>query len=233
MGYQDIKKEIILNASSKYAKNLQRFFKTGKGEYGEGDIFVGIKIPVLRKIAQKYIESEFAALQKLLNSKIHEERMVALLILTYQYKKYPAKESEVYNFYLQNFKHINNWDLVDLSAPIISGKYLLDKDNDILYKWARSDHLWTRRIAVLSTYEFIRNSRFDEILKIAEILLNDTHDLMHKAVGWMLREVGKRDLKTEETFLRKNYKNMPRTMLRYAIERFEETKRKAYLKGEI
>jgi 3-methyladenine DNA glycosylase AlkD len=212
------------------AKILAGFFKTGKGQYGEGDIFLGITVPDQRKIAKKYLSLSFVNLQKLLASKIHEYRLVALLILVEQYQKASDQDkSKIVKFYLKNSKNINNWDLVDLSAPKILGEYLSDKDKSILYKFAKAKNLWQKRIAIVATFSFIRKNNFDETLKIAEILLNDNHDLIHKAVGWMLREVGKKDLKVLEKFLQKHYKKMPRTMLRYAIEKFEEGERKKYL----
>lgn len=219
------------------ARDLQRFFKTGKGEYGEGDIFLGIVVPLQRRVAKKYLDLSLDDLQKLLDSKIHEYRLTALFILVAKFKKAENKK-EIVDFYLKNTKNINNWDLVDLSAPNILGEYLVDKNRSILYKLVRSIIIWERRIAVLATFAFIkkkqdcfsRNNNFDDSLKIAEILIDDKHDLIHKAVGWMLREVGKRDLKTEEDFLKKFYKKMPRTMLRYAIEKMDETKRQGYLR---
>jgi 3-methyladenine DNA glycosylase AlkD len=214
------------------AKLLQGFFKTGKGQYGEGDIFLGIKVPVQRETAKKYLDLSLENIQELLNSNIHEYRLVGLLILIEKFKKVENKK-DIFDFYLKNAKRINNWDLVDLSAPNIVGNFLLDKNRDILLEYAKSDNLWEKRISILSTAAFIRNNEFDEIIKISEMLLNDSHDLIHKAVGWMLREVGKRDLEILETFLKKHYKNMPRTMLRYSIEKFPEEKRKAYLKGNI
>ncbi|MBU0731798.1 DNA alkylation repair protein [Patescibacteria group bacterium] len=211
---------------------LQRFFKTGKGEYGQGDIFYGIKVPEVRKLVRQYykdisLEDDI----KLLHSKIHEERLCAVLILVAKFEKADEKEKgEIYTIYLKNAKYVNNWDLVDLSAPNIVGNYLLVKDRKILYKLAKSKNLWEKRISILSTYTFIRESQFEDTIKISEIFLKDDHDLIHKAVGWMLREVGKRDQAVEEKFLKKYYKTMPRTMLRYAIEKFPENKRKFYLK---
>lgn len=229
-----IKKEIKKHANPGQAAILQKFFKTGKGEYGEGDIFYGIKVPEQRKIAKQFKDLSFTDLRSLLNSNIHEERLIAAFILVEQYKKGDDKKKKaVFNFYLKNKKGINNWDLVDLSAPQIIGEHLLDKEKDLLYKFAHSNNLWEKRISVLSTFTFIRNHFFEDTLNISEILLNDKHDLIQKAVGWMLREIGKRDLITEEEFLQKHYKKMPRTMLRYAIEKFPEEKRKAYLRGNI
>lgn len=173
-------------------------------------------------------------IQELLNSEVHEKRLIALLILIKKYKKSDSEgKKEIFNFYLKNTKNIKNWDLVDLSCRDIIGNFLLDKNRDLLCKLAKSKNLWEKRIAIISTSEFIRNNQFEDTLKISEILLDDKHDLIHKAVGWMLREVGKKNLKAEEDFLKKHYKKMPRTMLRYAIERFEEKKRLSYLNGEI
>src|SRR3989338_3770086 len=211
----------------KQAANLQRFFKTGKGEYGEGDIFLGIKVPEQRKLAGKYKELDLEILQKLIQSPVHEHRLTALFILIYQFKMNPK---EIFEFYIKNTQYVNNWDLVDLSAPNIVGKYLEDKPRDLLYKFSASENLWERRISVLSCFWFIKNKNFDDALKIAEILLNDKHDLIHKAVGWMLREIGKKNQELEEEFLKKHYKTMPRTMLRYAIEKFSEEKKKFYMK---
>ena len=228
----EIKKDLKKLANPKQAKLLQRFFKTGKGEYGEGDIFLGIKVPEQRKIAKKYPDLSLKEIQELLLSKIHENRLTSLFVLIEQYKKSDEKgKKEIFGFYLKNTKNINNWDLVDLSAPKIVGDYLLDKNRSILYKLAKSKSLWERRISILSTAAFIWNNEYKDTLKISGILLNDKHDLIHKGVGWMLREVGKRvSQEKEEEFLRKHYKKMPRTMLRYAIERFSEKKRKFYMK---
>jgi 3-methyladenine DNA glycosylase AlkD len=212
------------------AKNLSWFFKTGKGQYGEGDIFLGIPVPEQRKIAKKYISLSLNDLQELLSSKIHEHRFTALLILVSKYRK--AEESlkeEIFYFILKNTENINNWDLVDLSAPRIIGDYLLNRERSILYRLAKSKSLWERRISILSTFKFIDNNDFKDALRISELLLHDEHDLIHKAVGWALREIGKRDQNLEERFLNKHYLYMPRTMLRYAIEKFEEKKRQNYL----
>ena len=229
-----LKKELKKLANPKQAEVLQRFFKTGKGEYGEGDIFLGIKVPVQREAADKFQELSLKDIEKLLDSKIHEHRMMALFVLIKQYKKADENTKKIiFDFYLKNTKNINNWDLVDLSTPKIVGDYLLDKPRSVLYKLAQSKNLWERRIAIISTWIIIRNNEFDDTLKIAKILLNDKHDLIHKAVGWMLREVGKRDQKLEEEFLKKHYLKMPRVMLRYAIEKFEEKKRKSYLNKKV
>lgn len=215
------------------AKNLEWFFKTGKGEYGEGDQFLGITVPKLREISKKYQSLNLNDLQKLLESKIHEHRLSALMILRFKYENKSVDEKskkEVVHFYLLNTKKINNWDLVDLSCHYILGNWLLTKDREILYKLAKSDNLWEKRISIISTFAFIRNDQFTDTLRISEILINDKHDLIHKAVGWALREIGKKDKKVEISFLNKYYKTMPRTMLRYAIEKFSEKERKFYLK---
>jgi len=232
----DLKKDIEKAKNPEQAKILQRFFKTGKGEYGEGDIFLGIKVPVQRIIAKKYTELSFMDLQSLLNSKIHEERLIALIILTNKYKKAKkdtAKKRQIFEFYLKNTNNINNWDLVDLSAPNIVGDFSNIDGNEIIRFLAKSKNLWEKRIAIVSTHAFIKKRIFGETLAVADILIKDEHDLIHKAVGWMLREVGKRNVEVLEIFLKDRYKTMPRTMLRYAIEKFPEEKRKKYLRGEI
>lgn len=232
MSINDLKKELKEKSNLEKAKFLQRFFKTGKGEYAEGDKFIGITVPVLRKLSKKYKDLSFPELKKLITSKIHEERLISLFILIIQFEKGDEKVKErIYKFYLEHLKGVNNWDLVDLSAPNIIGVSLINKEKNILYEFAKSNDLWKKRISILSTFQFIKNYQFEDTLAISEILLNDKHDLIHKAVGWMLRETGKRNLKVEEDFLKSRYKNMPRTMLRYAIEKFPEIKRQAYLKG--
>lgn len=233
MTLKDLEVELREHENKEQATILQRFFKTGEGQYGEGDIFLGIKVPVQRKIAKQFPELSINELQELLNSKIHEKRLIALFVLITKYKKADeAEKKKIFDFYLQNTKNVNNWDLVDLSAPNIVGDFLLDKNREILYKLVKRD-LWEKRIAIVSTFNFIRENQFSDTLKISGLLLEDKHDLIHKAVGWMLREVGKRKEEELENFLKKHYKNMPRTMLRYAIERFEEEKRKRYLNGEV
>lgn len=225
-------------SNPKQAKILQRFFKTGKGEYGEGDIFLGVKVPDQRKVAGKFQELSLGDIEKLLNSRIHEHRMAALFVLINKYEKADGNtKKKIFDFYLKNTKNINSWDLVDISAPKIVGGFLLEKFNEssmprprLLYKLAKSKDLWERRIAIISTWAFIRNNNFDDTLKISKIFLFDEHNLIHKATGWMLREVGKRDQKVEEEFLKKYYLKMPRVMLRYAIEKFDDEKRKFYLK---
>lgn len=229
-----LKKDLQKLANPTKAKTALWFFKTGQGEYGEGDKFLGVSVPNQRTIAIKYKDLAITSLQSLLSSKIHEYRLTALFILVSQYnqaKKDGQKKKEIVDFYLKNTPNINNWDLVDSSAHYILGGYLLDEpDRKILYKLAKSTNLWEKRIAIISTLAFIRANQFDDTLRIAEVLLNDKHDLIHKAVGWMLREVGNRNLKVAEEFLQRYYRQMPRTMLRYAIEKFSENKRLSYLK---
>ena len=226
-----IKKELEKLKNPKQAEILQRFFKTGKGQYGQGDIFLGIKAPVQRKIAKEFKKVSLKDIEILLNSKVHEHRLISLFILINKFRKADNLEKKkIFDFYLENTKNINNWDLVDLSAANIVGEFLQDKPRKALYKLAKSKSLWEKRIAMLACFAFIRNNDFSDALKISEILVNDEHDLIHKAVGWMLREIGKRDQKIEEAFLKKHYRKMPRTMLRYAIEKFSEKKRKFYLK---
>jgi len=230
----ELRKKIKLHVSPEVAKTMKWFFKTGEGEYGQGDIFAGLKVPTQRTLAREFKDLPLTDLNILLNSPIHEERLISLFILVNKYEKGDDQEREIiFSFYLKNRSGINNWDLVDLSAPKIIGKHLLQNDRSLLFKFAVSKNLWERRIAVLSTYEFIRNNDFETMLKIAEMLLDDNHDLIHKAVGWMLREIGKRDLRREENFLKQHYRKIPRTMLRYAIEKFPESKRKKYLQGKI
>jgi 3-methyladenine DNA glycosylase AlkD len=222
------------HANSHIAAHSRRFFKCGPGEYGEGDLFLGIRVPVLRTIARRFKNVPVDTVTGLLQSKYHEERLVALIIWTLQFQKAtPEHRRRIYESYLAHTKWINNWDLVDLSAHKIIGAYLADRSRDILYKLARSAALWDRRIAIISTFFFIQNNHYDDTLSVADILLNDHEDLIHKAVGWMLREIGKRDLPVETAFLESRYRFMPRTMLRYAIEKFDEPLRQNYLKGLI
>lgn len=228
--------ELKFLANEERAKHSQRFFKTGKGEYAEGDIFLGITVPVQREVAKKYSILTLEQLQELMNSKIHEHRFVALVILMQRYKK--ARKNGVdkmrlFQFYLKNTHRINNWDLVDVSAPNIVGDFSINEGNEMIRHLARSSNLWEKRIAIISTLAFIKRRNFGETLAVADMLLKDEHDLIHKAVGWALREVGKKNQNVLELFLSSRYKEMPRTMLRYAIEKFPEEKRKMYLEGEI
>jgi 3-methyladenine DNA glycosylase AlkD len=231
---KEIQKELRQLADKQTAAHSQRFFKTGKGEYGEGDVFLGIRVPVLRKTARKYHDISLAVTSELLKSKFHEERLFALIVLVEQFKKSrPDQKPAIYHLYLNHTKNINNWDLVDISAPHIVGAYLHTSDRQPLYDLAVSRDLWERRISIIATFYFIRHNEFVDAFNISEILLNDKEDLIHKAVGWMLREIGKRNLAAEEGFMKEHYQKMPRTMLRYAIEKFEEKKRKSYLLGQI
>lgn len=217
---------ILSSANKKKAVILSNFFKTGKGQYGEGDVFLGISVPQQRKIALSFLDLSYSDLQKFLNSKYHEFRLIALLILVKKFKDSSESERKrVFDFYLKNLKNINNWDLVDLSSYNIVGAYLFDKNRKTLYDLAISKHLWSRRVAMVSTFYFIKNKDLNDVFKIAKILLNDKHDLMHKAVGWMLREAGKRDQVRLEKFLLDNQKKIARTTWRYAIERFSPEKR--------
>ncbi len=226
--------ELKKNSSKEKAEIYQRFFKTGKGEYGEGDVFIGLTMPMQRSIAKKYLNLSLPKIQELLKSKIHEHRMSGLIILTEKYKRANEREREnIFGFYLKNTRHINNWDLVDVTCPRIVGDFLKNRDKKILYDLVHSENLWERRIAVVSCFAFIQKREFEDALAISEILLEDNHDLIHKAVGWMLREVGKKDIEVLRKFLKGNYKRIPRTTLRYAIEKFEEGERKKFLRGEI
>ena len=231
---KQINKDLKKVANSDRAKISASFFKTGEGQYSEGDVFVGIMAPEMRKIAQKYSGLSLPKIQELLNSKINEYRWIALVILDKKYKKANKEEKEnIFNFYLANTNGINNWNLVDISAPHIVGNYLLKKkDREILYELAKSENLWERRIAIVSTFAFIRVGELNDTLRVSKILLEDKHNLIHKAVGWMLREVGKKDRKVLEKFLKKNYLCLPRTTLRYAIERFPKGERKRWLRNE-
>ena len=229
---QSLKKELRKYASTQRKEVSLRFFKTGKGQYGEGDQFIGVTVPDTRKLARLFKAMSFTELSKLVSSKIHEERLAALLILVDRYSKSDEDiQEKVFLFYLKHIRFVNNWDLVDLSAREIIGAHLLERDKKLLYKYAKSKDLWERRIAIVSSYAFIREKRFEDTLRISKMLLADKHDLIHKAVGWMLREVGKRDERTLEAFLKTHAQKMPRTALRYAIERFPEAKRLRYLRA--
>lgn len=234
MTAQKIQKRLRQFATREKAKVLQGFFKTGPGEYGEGDLFLGVMVPNIRKVAKEFQDAPLDEIKKLLSSPVHEVRVLALLMFVHAYTNGDeSRKKAIYELYLKNTRYINNWDLVDLSAPIIVGAWLADRSRKPLYALARSKDLWKRRIAILSTFYFIRRNDFSTTLGIARVLLTDDHDLIQKAVGWMLREVGKRDSGREEQFLKKCYTSMPRTMLRYAIERFPEPKRLQYLNGGI
>lgn len=229
-----IKQTLAKLADPARAEHAQRFFKTGPGEYGAGDRFYGIRVPELRKVAKEFHDLSLRETTKLLKSAYHEERLLALILMINKFQRTDDRtRQQIFDTYLDHTRHINNWDLVDASADKIVGAMLYTRERDLLYTLVRSESLWERRIAIMSSFHFIKNGEFDETLKLAELLLDDGHDLMHKAVGWMLREVGKRDQKREEGFLKKHYQQMPRTMLRYAIEKFGESKRQRYLKGRV
>jgi len=226
----EVQTELRALADPEQARHLIRFFKTGPGEYGEGDRFLGIRVPAQRTIARKYWNLSLDEVAVLVRSEFHEERLSGLLILTYRYPKASTEEKQaIYEFYISHIPWINNWDLVDVTAPNIIGSWLEQRSRNILYELAESENIWNRRIAILSTLHFIRKDDFEDTVKLAQILLHDTHHLIHKAVGWMLREAGKRDEATLESFLEKHSLQMPRTMLRYAIERLPDAKRRQYL----
>lgn len=231
---QEIRGRLKKLENRKRAEASMRYFKTGPGEYGEGTRFLGIAAPDLRKLAREYRDTTIPDLQGLLRSAMHEERSLSLLILTHQFTKGDSKTRErIYRLYFKNSRFIDNWDLVDLSASVIIGGFLVDKDREVLDELALSASLWERRMAIIATGHFIRRNDFSDTLRIARRLLADREDLIHKAVGWMLREIGNRDIAAEEAFLRKHYRIMPRTMLRYAIEKFPEARRQAYLRGKV
>lgn len=213
---------------------LRRFFKTGPGEYGEGDVFIGVSLPQLRQVCRECRGVALAEVTRLLRSRVHEERLLALLILVDAYRRgTPAERGRIYRLYLANTRFINNWDLVDSSAHHIAGAWLETRRRSPLRRLARSRSLWERRIAIIATLHFIRAREFDDTFAVADLLLEDHHDLIHKAVGWMLREVGNRDGAAERRFLARRYARMPRTMLRYAIEKFPEAERRRYLNGLV
>jgi 3-methyladenine DNA glycosylase AlkD len=231
---QEVQKRLKKLGNPEHAAVSQRFFKTGPGEYGDGDIFIGIRVPVLSRLVSVCTDLPVSEIEILLQSPIHEERLLAIFLFVRIFNKGDVDvKKDIYNLYLKSSEFINNWDLVDSSAEHIVGAYLMDKNKRPLYGLAKSKDLWERRIAIMATFFFIRRHEFAETLKISSMLLADRHDLIHKATGWMLREIGKRDLKTEESFLKAHFKIMPRTMLRYAIEKFPEDKRQRYLKGTI
>ena len=233
-----IAKEVI-NALKTLATEERRkvnewFFKTGKGEYGYGDIFLGVTMPDIRRIAKKFSqEISLQELTELIRNPIHEVRLCALIILVNKYKK--ENSDKIYQYYMDHLTAINNWDLVDSSAPYIVGDYLYKhpEKSKILIDFSHSENLWVRRISIVSTFTFIKNNEFNTTLEIAKLLLNDKHDLIHKALGWMLREIYKRDERIIKRFLRQNYAQIPRTTLRYAIERMDKEERLLYLKGNF
>ncbi|MBP9864840.1 MAG: DNA alkylation repair protein [Candidatus Omnitrophica bacterium] len=229
-----VRRELKRYAGAQKKKRLQSFFKTGPGEYGEGDVFIGVTVPECRKTALTCAEMSRNDIEALLYSKVHEERLVALLILVERFKQGSASEKKsIFDFYLKHACRVNNWDLVDLTADKIVGAFLLDRSKSPLYRLARSSYLWERRISIVATLHFIRAGHFEDTLELVEKLMGDTQDLLHKACGWMLREVGKRDAAVLEQFLKKHCLSMPRTMLRYSIERLSTAKKKMYLCGNV
>jgi len=234
MTYQTIVDHLYGLASPDIAEHSQRFFKTDEGEYGFGDKFLGIRVPVLRQTVRKFGPVPLSIAKRLMRSEYHEIRLYALLLLVSRFSKSDSEDQErIYRLYLDNTQYVNNWDLVDSSAHYIVGAYLKNRDRSILYDLAKSDSLWERRIAIIATFYFIKRNQFGDTLHIAELLLGDKEDLIHKATGWMLREVGKLDLTTERAFLKSHYRTMPRTMLRYAIEKFSDEERLKYLRGTL
>jgi 3-methyladenine DNA glycosylase AlkD len=234
MSSSELKKLLRQSGNPEIAAHSRRFFKTGPGEYGEGDKFLGIRVPILRRYAEQYRQLSLSETTRLLKSSYHEERLCALLILVTKYQRGDELERErIFSLYLKNTRYINNWDLVDSSAHYIVGAHLFTGDKQILFDFANSRDLWQRRIAIMSTFYFIREQEYQVTLDLAETLLSDREDLIHKAVGWMLREIGNRDGKAERLFLKQHYGGMPRTMLRYAIEKFPQPEREKYLKGKI
>jgi 3-methyladenine DNA glycosylase AlkD len=234
MTAQKIKQRLRRFATKEKAAVLQRFFKTGPGQYGEGDKFLGVMVPNIRLMVKEFRDAPLPEVVKLLRSPWHEERLCALLILVSKFEHSDGVlRKRIYTLYLKNTRSINNWDLVDLSAPKIVGPYLDGGSRALLYRLVRSKNLWERRIAILATFPYIRKADFADALSLSEKLLSDDEDLLHKAVGWMLREVGKKNTAVLEGFLKKHHRRMPRTALRYAIERFPEAKRKKYLKGIV
>jgi 3-methyladenine DNA glycosylase AlkD len=229
--HEQVKVDLEKLSDSEHAKKLQLFFKTGEGEYGEGDIFIGVRVPDQRRIAKKFRNIPLSDVLILLQSGIHEHRLTALFILAEQFTKGNEEtRGLIVDLYLNNTTYVNNWDLVDSSAHKILGTWLVDRSREILYELARSESLWERRISIISTFAFINRSDLEDALALAEALIHDRHDLIHKASGWVLREIGKRDQSILEEFLIRNYRKMPRTMLRYAIERLPEERKRFYMK---
>ncbi len=235
-----IEKELIKFSSKERKEVNERFFKTGKGEYGEGDVFMGVRVPDIRLVAKKYLDLSLFELEKIIKSKFHEMRLCAILILVERNKLAIKKndlnlQKEILDIYLSNLKYVNNWDLVDLSAHYILGQAILTGliEENFLDKLVKSDVLWERRVSIIATWIMIRAGKFDTTLRLSKILLDDREDLMHKAIGWMLREIYKKQEKVVEDFIKKNYSQIPRTTLRYAIEKMEEKKRKKFLKGDV
>ena len=234
MTHRQAQTALLALANPNKAAFLAGFFKTGKGQYAEGDRFLGITVPAIRQLARQFRQLDLTDCERLLQSPDNEERLLSLLILVEHYRTGDAgAKNKVYRIYLKNRHRVNNWNMVDSSAPYIAGSHLLQQDRAVLYELAQSESLWDRRIAILATFAFIRENDFTDTLKLTEQLLGDEHDLMHKACVWMLREVGKRNQSVLENFLRLHHHLIPRTVLRYAIERFSPAKRTAFLIGKI
>ncbi len=232
MTAKEIQSYLINLGDRNIAEHSQRFFKTGPGEYGEGDCFLGIRVPVLRQAARKFKEADLSVAESLLASEYHEIRLFALIFMVNCFNsKRRSEQGQVYNLFLRKMERVNNWDLVDTSAPYISGPWLYERDCSVLYEWMKSTNLWIRRIAIMSAFYFIRQKRYSETLDLCEFLIHDPEDLIHKAAGWMLREVGNRNKNVEIRFLQQHCQKMPRTMLRYAIEKFPPHERKAWMAG--
>jgi 3-methyladenine DNA glycosylase AlkD len=230
MTLTDVRRRLQEQGDPDDAVFLQRFFKTAPGQYGAGDHFLGIRVPATRRLSREFSDLPLEDLEKLLHDKWHEARLLALVIMVNRFERGDvAERAEIFRTYLANTDLVNNWDLVDLSAPGIVGAHLETRSRAVLDKLAKSKNLWDRRIAIVSTYWFIRHKEFDDTLRISAALLGDSHDLIHKAVGWMLREVGKRDESVLEAFLDQHASLMPRTALRYSIERMSPAKRKRYM----
>lgn len=232
MSVKKLREELIAAGDENKTQELSRFFKTSKGSYGEGDIFIGVTVPTNRAITRKYLHLSPTSLVELLRSEIHELRLSALICMVEQYKSKKTTDSrrqEIVDVYIENTRYINNWDLVDLSVYHIIGEYLLHRDRNLLYCWAESSCLWEQRMSIVATMCFIRHEQYDDTIAIAEKLRNHPHDLIQKAVGWLLREVGKRDMNRLTEFLDKYYTTLPRTLLRYAIEKFPPHLRKYYM----
>lgn len=231
-----VKNELLGFNDKKKGESLHKFFQAFPGGYGEGDEFIGVTVPNQRLVSKKfYKQISLDEIEFLLGESVHEYRLTALfmLVLKYQKTKNEDTKEDIVNTYIKQIERVNNWDLVDSSAHLILGPHLMNRDRGLLYELAISPNIWIQRIAIITTYHFIKNLQFADTLRISKILLNHKHDLIHKAVGWMLREVGNRDFESEYTFLTKHYRTMPRTMLRYAIEKFDEDLRQKFLKGMI
>lgn len=231
MTAKDVERELNAHENPADAEFLQGFFKTGKGQYGEGDVFIGLRVPQTRVITKKYRDLPLPEIEKLLDSPIHEHRLAAVIIMTERAKRAQEEEKkDLYDLYLRRIDRMNNWDIIDISCGHVVGGYLLDKPRDILYKLARSKVMWERRVAIISTSRFIADGDLDDTFKLAELLINDNEDLIHKASGWMLREAGKKDEARLKDFLDQHAATMPRTMLRYSLEKPHPTDKAHYMK---